>query len=91
MEEFLRELSKRIQESKEGLISDLENEDPNKTKFQKASFKKPVMIRQLTARTAEEAKGLDLSTEEGKKNTEEEFVKLQRIEAWLTLSGKPTR
>jgi hypothetical protein len=84
MEELFDDLIKKIATIKAGLEGELKDAG---NKIQKTSFekRKAILIRQRTAKSKEEAKRFDLSTDEGVINTEDLTVREKRIEKWLTL------
>ena len=88
MDEMFKEFCDRIAETKKGIVSDSITGE-----FKRPTMKpsRSILIRQLISPNKSEAEKLDLSTDDGVKNTEECFVKIKRLEEWLTLSGKPTR
>lgn len=87
VEEFLQEFRKKVLESKAGIESELKTSISAGNEIAKTQFvkKNAVIIRQITSKTEKGAEALDLSSQDGVKNTEDMFFKWKRFEKWLTL------
>lgn len=87
MDDFLDDLIRRIEIAKRGIVI-----DSTKSDFKRSPMKsqRTIIVRQLMAKSQEDATLFDLSTEDGIKNTEEVFIKQKRLNEWLTLPDKHT-